>query len=69
MPYARRITVDELRRRTNSGERFTFIDVRNPTAWAESDTIIPGAIRVAIKDWEKGLPRIPHDYPIVTYCT
>jgi len=40
-----RITVEELKRRMESGEDFTIIDVRKPEAWAESDTIIPESIR------------------------
>ena len=43
-----RITVDELKRRMDSGEQFTVIDVRNSKAWAEADTVIPGAIRVPL---------------------
>jgi hypothetical protein len=33
-----RITVQELKRRMDAGEDFRVIDVRNPTAWAETDT-------------------------------
>jgi hypothetical protein len=38
MADAPRITIDELKRRMEAGEDFTLIDVRNPEAWAESDT-------------------------------
>lgn len=38
-----RITVDEIVKRQQSGEKFTFIDVRNPKAWAESDSKLPQA--------------------------
>jgi len=69
MPDAPRITVDELRRRMQAGEEFTIIDVRNPVAWAESDTMLPNARRVPIDQWEEALPRIPKNRPIVTYCT
>ena len=44
MPEAARISAEELKRRIDSGEDFTIIDVRNPTAWAQSDTMMPGAI-------------------------
>jgi len=40
MADAPRITVDELNRRMEAGETFTVIDVRNPQAWAESDTML-----------------------------
>jgi rhodanese-related sulfurtransferase len=64
-----RITVDELKRRMESGEDFTIIDVRKPEAWAESDTMIPESIRVPLDDLEKNLARIPKNRPAVTYCT
>ena len=46
MADAPRITAEELKRRMNAGENFTVIDVRNPKAWAEADTVLPGAIRL-----------------------
>ena len=64
-----RITVDELRRRMESGEDFTIIDTRNPQAWSESDTMIPEAIRVPLDDLEQSLARIPKTRPVVAYCT
>lgn len=69
MPDAPRISVDELRKRMDAGEEFTLIDVRNPVAWSESDTMIPNARRVVLDQWETALARIPQDRPIVTYCT
>jgi rhodanese-related sulfurtransferase len=69
MGEVRRITVDEIRRRTEAGEEFTFIDVRNPEAWAQSDTMLPEAIRVRIDKLEENLPRIPKERPVVAYCT
>lgn len=64
-----RITIDELRRRMESGEDFTVIDVRKPEAWAESDTMIPESIRVPLDALEKNLARIPKNRPAVAYCT
>jgi rhodanese-related sulfurtransferase len=64
-----RITVNELQERMNAGEDFTLIDVRNPQAWAESDTQIPEAIRVPLDSLESNLPRIPKSRPVVAYCT
>jgi rhodanese-related sulfurtransferase len=69
MPSVPRITVNELKQRMDAGEDFTLIDVRNPQAWEQSDTMLPGAIRVPIDQWEKSLPRIPKMRPVVTYCT
>ena len=69
MAEAPRITVKELQMRMNAGEDFTLIDVRNPQAWAESDTQIPEAIRVPLDRLESSLPRIPKSRPVVAYCT
>lgn len=69
MPDALRITVDELKRRMEAGEDFTLIDVRNPQAWAESESMLPKAIRVTPDKLEEILPRIPKNKPVVAYCT
>jgi rhodanese-related sulfurtransferase len=69
MAEAPRITVEELKRRMDAGEDFTVIDVRNPRAWAESDSVIPEAIRMSADELEQNLPRIPKDKPVVAYCT
>ena len=64
-----RITVDELLKRMEAGEDLAFIDTRNPQAWAQSDTMLPEAIRVPVDDLEKHLFEIPKNKPIVAYCT
>lgn len=69
MSDAPRITPDDLKRRMDAGEDFTVIDVRNPQAWAESDTMIPEAIRVPLDDFEQHLSQIPKNRAVVTYCT
>ena len=69
MADAPRITVDELNRRMKAEETFTVIDVRNPQAWAESDTMLPEAIREPLDKLEENLPRIPKNKPVVAYCT
>ena len=69
MADAPRIAVDELNRRMEAGETFTVIDVRNPQAWAESDTMLPEAIRVSLDKLEENLPKIPKNRPVVVYCT
>jgi len=69
MADAPRITVEELKRRMEAGEDFTVIDVRNPKVWAETDAVIPQAIRVPLDKLEENLPRIPKDKPVVAYCT
>jgi rhodanese-related sulfurtransferase len=51
------------------GEAFTFIDTRNPQAWAEADTKLPGALRIPLDELEEDLDEIPHDRTVITYCT
>ncbi len=69
MPDDLRITVAELKKRMDAGEDFTLIDTRNPQAWAESDTMLPEALRVPVDKLEENLPRIPKTRPVLAYCT
>ena len=66
---ATRVTVDEVKERMDRGEAFTFIDTRNPTAWAEADTKLPHAIRILADEAEQHLDQIPRDRTVITYCT
>jgi rhodanese-related sulfurtransferase len=66
---ATRVTVDELRERMKRGEQFTFLDVRNPTAWDNATTKLPGAIRVPADEVDQRVNQIPHDKTVITYCT
>jgi rhodanese-related sulfurtransferase len=69
MPDDLRITIDELKKRMEAGEDFALIDTRNPQAWAQSDVMLPEAVRVPVDDLEQHLYEIPKNKPIVTYCT
>ena len=66
---ATRVTVDEVKERMDRGEMFTFVDTRNPKAWAESDEKLPGALRVPADEVEQHLGEIPRDRSVITYCT
>ena len=66
---ATRVTVDEVSQRMDRGEEFTFIDTRNPKAWGEAETKLPGAIRVPAEEVEQHLNEIPRDRSVITYCT
>ena len=63
---AKRISVDDVAER---GEDVFFVDTRNPQAWAEAETRLPGAIRVPADQVEQHLADIPRDRTVVTYCT
>ncbi|HWP41599.1 MAG TPA: rhodanese-like domain-containing protein [Blastocatellia bacterium] len=64
-----RITVNEVSRKLNNGEPIVFVDSRNPNAWKEADTKLPGAIRVPADEVEKHIADIARDRMVVTYCT
>ena len=66
---ATRVTTDEVLERMNRGEQFTFIDTRNPQAWGEADSKLPGALRVPADEVAEHLDEIPHDRTVITYCT
>jgi len=66
---ATRVTVDEVKERMGRGEQFVFLDTRNPQAWGEAETKLPGAIRVPADEAEQLLDEIPRDRTVVTYCT
>ena len=66
---ATRVTVDEVKQRMDRGEVFTFVDTRNPKAWGEAKTKLPGAIRIPAEEVEDHLDEIPHDRSVITYCT
>jgi rhodanese-related sulfurtransferase len=66
---ATRVTVDEVKERMDRGEQFAFLDTRNPTAWGEADTKLPGAIRVPADEVEQYLDKIPRDRAVIAYCT
>ena len=66
---ATRITTDEVKERLDRGEPFTFVDTRNPKAWADSDKKLPHAIRVPAEELDQHLTEIPKDRAVITYCT
>jgi len=69
MPDDLRISAEELKRRTSTGEEFAIVDVRNPHAGAEAADMASSAIHVALDDFDQELPHIPKGRPIVAYCT
>jgi rhodanese-related sulfurtransferase len=64
MADAPRITVEDLKRRMDAGEDFTVIDIRNPTAWAESDTMAAGSDPSDVRQAR----RKPSPYPREQTC-
>ena len=66
---ATRVTVDEVKQRMDRGEEFTFVDTRNPKAWGEAETKLPGAIRIPAEEVDQHLDEIPRGRSVITYCT
>lgn len=64
-----RVTADEVIERRRRGEEMIFLDTRNPKAWAEADTKLPGALRVSADEVQQHLGKIPRNRTIITYCT
>jgi rhodanese-related sulfurtransferase len=63
------LTVDEVKRRLDKGEALAFVDARNPQAWGEAKTKLPGAVRVPADKVADHLDAIPRDRTVITYCT
>jgi len=61
-----RISVEDLHQRL-AGNEITLIDVRTKEGWDSGH--IKGAMHVPLASVESYLSFIPHDKPIVTYCT
>lgn len=64
-----RVTVDEIQARMERGEPFTFIDTRKPEDWEQSDSKLPGALRIPVDEIEAHLAEIPRDRTVIAYCT
>lgn len=62
-------SVDEVKQRMDRGEPLAFLDARNPQAWGEGKTIIPGAVRVPADEVAEHLTEIPRDRAVIAYCT
>jgi rhodanese-related sulfurtransferase len=66
---ATKISAHEVKAQMDRGDPMVFIDARSPQAWEASNAKLPGAIRVPVDAVDRHLRDIPHDRPIITYCT
>jgi rhodanese-related sulfurtransferase len=69
MTEPQRISVEEVKRRLDSGEAVAFLDARADEAWQKAEAQIPGSIRVPPDAVEAHLDAIPKRGLIVPYCT
>ena len=63
------LTVEEVKGRRDSGAAVTFVDARNPQAWASATAILPGAVRVPADEVDAHLGLIPRVGTVIPYCT
>lgn len=63
-----RVTPQEVNEKLQRGEDVRFVDSRNPKAWSEAKTKLPGALRVSV-DEPENIGNVDRDRLVVTYCT
>jgi rhodanese-related sulfurtransferase len=63
------LTIHDVMGRLERGEPIQFLDARNPRAWSESETKLPGALRTPADEVDRHLGELPHDRTLITYCT
>jgi len=68
MDDAPRISAQEAKKVLDRGSA-AFVDTRNPQAWSESETKLPGSIRVPADRVNESLNQLPKDKQLITYCT
>lgn len=64
-----KLTLEEVKQRMDRGDPLVFVDARNPQAWREAKTMLPGAVRVPADEVAEHLDSIPRDRTVITYCT
>ena len=64
-----RLSVTDVQALLERGEPVTFIDSRNPIAWASSKLKIRGAHRVPIDEVPQHVHELPRDQRLIVYCT
>lgn len=65
-PDVQRITVADARARFDAGQA-TFVDVRDAEAYTAAH--IPESLLIPLEELEVGIPPLPRDAEIITYCT
>jgi membrane protein DedA with SNARE-associated domain len=64
-----RITVDELKKKLDSGEKLVIVDLRHSMEFEADPETIPGAFRMDAKELEEKNDRLPRDREVILYCT
>jgi len=64
-----RITPDELKKKLDSGEHLTIVDLRHSLDFEADPETIPGAFRMDAKELQEKSNPLPHHLEVVLYCT
>ncbi len=64
----KRISPDEAWALVEAGREPVFIDTRNLKHWEQSDSQIPGSLRIWRMELEERIGEVPRGRPLVTYC-
>ena len=66
---AARITAQELKARMDRGEKLIVLDVRTAPSFRQSNSKIPGSIRIPLEEVDKRSGELPRDTLVIAYCT
>jgi membrane protein DedA with SNARE-associated domain len=64
-----RVTPDELKAKLDAGEQIEVVDLRHAVDFEARPYVIPGAMHIAVEDFEQRHGEIARDREIVLYCT
>lgn len=64
-----RITIHELKRKIDKGEKLLIIDARAGSSYIGSTVRIKGALHITLDQLETRMSELPKDQEIITYCT
>jgi membrane protein DedA with SNARE-associated domain/rhodanese-related sulfurtransferase len=63
-----RITVEELRKKLDAGEKPVILDLRSRTELESNPSVISGAVHLDLDEFAKRHHEFPHDRDIILYC-
>lgn len=64
-----RISVEELKKKIDSGEELIIVDLRHSLDFEAEPETIPGAFRMDAKELEEKNDSLPRDREVILYCT
>jgi membrane protein DedA with SNARE-associated domain/rhodanese-related sulfurtransferase len=64
-----RISVEDLKKKIDGGERLTIVDLRRTVDFEADPEKIPGALRMDSHELRDKSKRLPRDHEVILYCT